>query len=382
LFAQSLLQHFRISGSGSIVMSRVPPISLYNSCNRTAMDSDHPGTPPDSTVTQTRPGAGLGPYRQSPSSDWQLGQRIAFRWDVRNVLRGGMGVVYIVYDHFWHEAYAAKTFLDSVFALNPEIETRFVTEVRTWIDLEKHDNVVQAKFVEIIGGKPYVFVEYVEGGSLSSWIGTSRLRKDLPQILRFAIQFCDGMNHIVAKGIQAHRDIKPQNCLVTQDGVLKITDFGLAKIFHDVAVESSENDVSNVGGDLRLSRTGIALGTCTHMAPEQFLDSKHVDIRTDVYSFGVMLFQMLTEGLPFTGKTWSEFAAAHINAPPAGRRIGECSSRPGGTQVPCKGAGWAVSGLSCAPSRTRGGLWADCGKVCYRGVRSSRALEKRVGLER
>jgi serine/threonine protein kinase len=245
--------------------------------------------------------------------DWQIGQRIGARWDMQQILRGGMGIVYIVYDHWSHEQQAAKTFPDSVFARNPQVADRFTEEAKNWVNLDAHDNVVQAKYIEIIGNRPFLFLEYVSGGDLNSWIGSSRLRNNLPQVLLFGIQFCDGMNHILSKGIKAHRDIKPQNCLVASEQTLKLTDFGLAKVLEHIEFDLGAHH-SSMASAPDLSRTGGAVGTCTHMAPEQFQDAKHVDVRADVYSFGVMLFQMLVGGLPFTGRTWMEFAEAHATS--------------------------------------------------------------------
>src|SRR6185295_12635979 len=188
-----------------------------------------------------------------------------------------MGIVYVVYDHEWREALAAKTFQDEIFARSPAIAHRFTQEALIWINLDVHQNIAHARFVHTIEGKPYLFLEYVSGGDLGDWIGTPRLTEDLPQVLRFAIHFCDGMTHALAKGIQAHRDIKPQNCLITQDGTLKVTDFGLAKVFNDVSLSDIESlDIESLS--LGLTRTGMAAGTPTHMAPEQFGDAKRVDV--------------------------------------------------------------------------------------------------------
>lgn len=249
------------------------------------------------------------------ATDWQVGDRIQNRWEIYNILRGGMGIVYVVYDHEHPNAYAAKTFQDEIFARDPAIAERFTQETLTWVNLDAHQNIAQARFVETIHGKPYLFLEYVSGGDLGDWIGTVRLTEDLPQVLRFAIQFCDGMTHALSKGIQAHRDIKPQNCLTTEDGTLKVTDFGLAKVFDDASLADSESP----GGEslsIGLTRTGIAAGTPTHMAPEQFDDAKRVDVRADIYSFGVMLYQMLTGRLPFVGRTWQEFQQLHKTQQP------------------------------------------------------------------
>lgn len=235
------------------------------------------------------------------------------------MMQGGMGIVYVVYDRKWREAFAAKTFQDQVFARNPNIKARFEKEALAWINLDLHQNIAEARFLHVIDGKPFLFLEYVAGGDLGRWIGTPRLTNDLAQVLRFSIQFCDGMRHVISKGIKAHRDIKPQNCLVTQDGILKVTDFGLAKVWDEaVDVDGGHSAAEDLSPDL--SQTGTAAGTCTHMAPEQFKDSKRVDVRADIYSFGVMLFQMVSGELPFLGRNFEEFAALHIrNAVPLHR---------------------------------------------------------------
>ena len=224
---------------------------------------------------------------------WQVGDRIRDRWEIHNILHGGMGIVYIVYDHEFHVPLAAKTFQDEIFACNPAIADRFTQEALAWVNLDMHQNITQACFVQTIGSKPFVFLEYVSGGDLGGWIGTPRLMEDLPQVLRFAIQLCDGMTHALAKGIKAHRDIKPQNCLITQNYILKVTDFGLAKVCDDANTadwRSGSTDAEVQGLSIGLSRTGTGAGTCHYMAPEQFNDAKHVDGRADVYALGVTLF--------------------------------------------------------------------------------------------
>ena len=242
------------------------------------------------------------------------------RWEIYKVLGGGMGRVYIVYDHEFREPFAAKTFKDELFKRNPMVAERFTQEALAWIRLDRHENIAQARFVENIQGKPFLFLEYVSGGDLSDWIGTPRLSEDLPQVLRFAIQFCDGMSHALLKGIQAHRDIKPANCLITEDHALKVTDFGLAKVFDEARPPGGagrEVEVGNVPGlSIGATRTGTGAGTPPYMAPEQFDDAKHVDVRADVYSFGVMLYEMLAGRLPFQGRTWQELERLHKTQPP------------------------------------------------------------------
>lgn len=242
--------------------------------------------------------------------NWQIGELILNRWEIHKILKGGMGIVYIVYDHMLHEAFAAKTFQDEAFTRFPNIADRFVQEATTWINLDAHQNVAEARMVCYLWDKPYLFLEYVSGGDLSHWIGTPRLKQDLAQLLRFAIQFCDGMTHVLSKGVTVHRDVKPQNCLITPDHTLKVTDFGLAKVFDEIGQVEAEIPAPQ-GLSVVLTRTGTAAGTCTHMAPEQFDDAKNVDVRADIYSFGVMLFQMATGRLPFEGRTCQEFELLH-----------------------------------------------------------------------
>lgn len=297
--------------------------------------------------------------RNKMANQWKIGEKIQNRWQVHKIFTGGMGIVYIVYDHHpdYCQIFAAKTFQDEVFSRNPQTAKRFTQEAHAWVNLDIHENIAQASFVKEIEGKPYIFLEYVGGGNLRRWIGSSGLTGDLPQVLLFAVNFCDGMIHANSRGLKAHRDIKPENCLITHDNVLKITDFGLAKIIGEPGFSKSKAEGINknekkkegffkklIGkhqdegtdkpepkvedSNIGLTRTGIAVGTPMYMAPEQFDDFKQVDIRADIYSFGVMLFEMVTGQLPFTVRArtkkefWEKCRAAHQNQTPAKLRGG------------------------------------------------------------
>jgi len=280
-------------------------------------------------------------------ADWQVGDVAFGNYQVLGVAEGGMGIVYMVADQTTQMRLAIKTFKAEVFRQSPLVAERFVQEAVTWIRLDRHLNVVYAHSAKTIYGKPYLFLEYVDGGDLSQSIGTPYLLENLPVVLVLAIQFCDGMDYALGHGVTAHRDIKPQNCLLTGKHSLKVTDFGLAKALEGFVIRPEDLHVTSVAqadkdrewkrrqhrvpaltadhiaasqsGALRpeLSRTGHAAGTPTHMAPEQFDDVKHVDLRADVYAFGVMLYQMLTGHLPFTARSWEEFEYLHKNAQPA-----------------------------------------------------------------
>jgi serine/threonine protein kinase len=263
----------------------------------------------------------MTPDTQNPTPKTQhpppaVGDRIQGRWEICQILKGGMGVVYIVFDHEHRMPYAAKTFRDDKHTDNTETAADFVDEALAWVNLDAHPNIVRAEFVQMIEGKPFLFLEYVSGGDLDAWIGTPRLTENLSQVLRFAIQFCDGMIHAAAKGIEVHRDIKPSNCLITADGTLKISDFGLAKVYDlRKSIRQNASDAKNAA-NASDATAGSGAGTSTYMAPEQFDDVDRVDLRADVYSFGVLLFEMITGKLPFDGDGWDELKQQHqIQAP-------------------------------------------------------------------
>lgn len=257
------------------------------------------------------------------SPNWKPGDHIKGRWELREVIdRGGMGLIWVVVDRKDGSWLAAKTYKDTTFNLSAHIAERFSREAANWIHLGLHPNVTPALYMDRINLKPFLFLPYVHGGDLSQQIGTLHLEKDLSRTLQFAIQICEGMMFIRSCGIQVHRDLKPQNCLIRSDGTLMITDFGLSKVFDELETERPLGAWHIVGASARdewpgyVTRTGVAVGTPAYMAPEQFLDAKHVTVRSDIYSFGVILFEMVTGKRPFTAGTFEELARLHMTAPP------------------------------------------------------------------
>jgi len=247
---------------------------------------------------------------------WHVGDRIQQRWEVHQVQPGSLGLVYIVYDHETRLPYAIKTLPETLLTSHTALAERFVQAAQTWINLDAHANVVQAHFVEMIDGQPLLFLEYVSGGDLRDWIGIPRLTQDLPQVMRFAMQCCDGLLHALTQGVQLHRDIKPSNCLITPDGALKLTDVRVAPVFDGLEAELDGTPALSVHRlQVGPSRLGTVAGTCTHMAPELFDDPHQADVRADIYAFGVLLFQMATGKLPFRGDTWQELAHLHRTQP-------------------------------------------------------------------
>lgn len=159
-----------------------------------------------------------------------VGDWIENRFEVFDIHRGGMGLVYVVCDHrveLGHPVVALKTLRDE-FLNDPRQAEYFIRECRTWIQLDAHPFLVRAYSVQMLEGKPYVVLELVTGGSLRRWIGSPKL--DLAQSLRLLVQLCLAMEHAARKGVDCHLDLKPENLLLTPSGSLKVTDFGLAKL--------------------------------------------------------------------------------------------------------------------------------------------------------
>jgi serine/threonine protein kinase len=185
---------------------------------------------------------------------YSVGDWIGGRFQVFDVHEGGMSLVYVASDQSGGpgpQVVALKTLRNELLRSRILI-SRFAAECRLWVQLGEHPNIVRAHSVEIIDGRPYVVLELIQGGELSRWIGTPRL--DPTRALRFGYQFCLGMEHALRQGLHCHRDIKPGNLLVTENGTLKITDFGLARVSEEmVAVRAELAD-----GSIPLSETTIS----------------------------------------------------------------------------------------------------------------------------
>jgi serine/threonine protein kinase len=228
---------------------------------------------------------------------YKKGDRIGSIYEVLGVLGvGGFSVVYLVHSRETGTAYALKTLRDE-FLQDADTREQFRREAKVWIDLERHPYLVRAHFIDELGGRLYIGMEYIapnnEGlNTLQGYL--QRRTPDLHQSLRWAIQFCHGMEYALSKGIRCHRDVKPANIMITSEGTAKITDFGFADVIDLLRPRLP-------GFRRRRIPEHTGFGTPVYMPPEQFQNAARCDARSDIYSFGVVLYQMASRGrLPFT----------------------------------------------------------------------------------
>lgn len=249
--------------------------------------------------------------RRPPSTTWGVGELIRDRYEVYDIKEGGIGIVYIVYDHDDGAPYAIKT-LQGRHLVNPIAAERFMREAEVWVRLGRHQNIVRAFFVDRIDNQPYIFLECIVGSNLRKALSEGPLPKRT--LLSYGIQVCQAMVHAQKKipGF-AHLDIKPENCLLTQDNILKVTDFSLTKALFEPNPSLRATPQTEISDP---EKKESVMGTFPYMSPEQFLNFRTTDIQSDIYSFGVMLYEMLTGKRPFFAESAPQWRDVHLKVKP------------------------------------------------------------------
>jgi Tol biopolymer transport system component/tRNA A-37 threonylcarbamoyl transferase component Bud32 len=219
-----------------------------------------------------------------------------------------MGAVYKARDHRLDRLVAIKVLSERASA-DPERQSRLVQEAKTASALN-HPHIITIHEIDEAGGLTFIAMEYIDGRTLEQLIPSRGMR--FTQALRYAVPAADALAAAHAIGI-VHRDVKPSNIMVSAKGVVKVLDFGLAKLTSRGAPVSADDATVTVTA--RETETGSVLGTVAYMSPEQ-AQGKTIDARSDVFSFGVMLYEMLTGRRPFAGDTKLSTLAAIVNQEP------------------------------------------------------------------
>ncbi len=211
---------------------------------------------------------------------------------------GGFGVVTMVFSHEVEEFFAMKTIRPDLLS-DSESVARFVQEANLWVDLGNHENIVRAEFIDTVDNEITVMMELIDpdlNGCVSMQDHISiQPKRSVNQIVKWSIDICRGMAYAYSIGIKAHRDLKPENILITPSGHAKVTDFGISSLMQNPLTESSIGS-SGRSKPIMETNANAIMGSFPYMPPEQFMNVRECNERSDIYSFGVILYQLISKG--------------------------------------------------------------------------------------
>ncbi len=254
-------------------------------------------------------GGRLGGEEAIPTLELEAGQTLRHYRLVEKIGEGGMGEVWRAEDLDLERPVALK-FLTASALERDEMRARFLREARTAAALN-HPDICTIHEVGELEGLPFIAMELIEGRTLDEHLRDAG-RLPLAEIVRIALPIAEGLAAAHGRGI-VHRDLKPGNVMLTADGQVKILDFGLAKPEAVLAGDGAATRAETV--DAKMTREGTILGTLPYMSPEQAA-ARAVDARSDVFSFGVLLYQMASGELPFDGDTPTSTLAKILESEP------------------------------------------------------------------
>jgi serine/threonine protein kinase/Tfp pilus assembly protein PilF len=235
-------------------------------------------------------------------------------YQIKNKLGGGgMGDVYLAHDTRLNRKVALK-FLKNTLLDDKWAKRQLIREAQAVAMLE-HPNICQIHSIEEIDGHNFIAMQYIEGETLGQFIAARQL--SLQEIVSIARQIISAVVSAHSRGI-IHRDIKPGNIIITPDGQAKVLDFGLAKLVQQKQKAGRDEEFTS-----HISRNGLILGTVSYMSPEQ-LRAEKLDYRSDIFSVGIVLYELLCKQNPFHLKSQAETIAAILGSEPAPLKSSEC----------------------------------------------------------
>ena len=230
--------------------------------------------------------------------DKYIGRVFDKRYKIEKVIGvGGMAIVFKAEDLLMNRTVAIKMLKNDV-AGDSEALRRFINESKA-VAMLSHENIVNIYDVSVKGNTKYIVMEYIEGITLKSFVKHKGGCLSWRETLNISEQILRALEHAHSKGV-IHRDIKPQNIMLLKNGLIKVADFGIAKL--------PDNDTFTV--------TDKAIGTVNYISPEQAMNEEPIDERSDLYSVGVLMYELSCGELPFTGDTPVSIAYKHVNEAP------------------------------------------------------------------